>query len=131
MASLAATIMCAAAGTEVRVVESHPLPELEGAHLKVHVVEVTYGPGGQSPPHSHPCPVAGYVVEGAVRMQVSGGPEVVYKAGQGFYEDPHGVHLVSANASAKERAKFVAYFVCDHDTPLSVPAADRKAAGGQ
>src|SRR5206468_4500437 len=50
-----------------RMVMSHALPRMDGNHLGVTVVEVTYGPGGSSPPHSHPCPVIGYVVEGAYR----------------------------------------------------------------
>ncbi len=55
-----------------RLVRSHPLPKMDGDHLKVSVVEVAYGPGDSSAPHSHPCPVVGYVVEGALRMQVKG-----------------------------------------------------------
>ena len=46
----------------------------------------------------------------------------VYKAGESFYEGPNGLHMVSANASDKVPARFIAYFVCDHDTPLSVAA---------
>ncbi|MGH9764773.1 MAG: cupin domain-containing protein [Blastocatellia bacterium] len=113
-----------------RIAFSHPLPRMDGNHLAVTVVEVTYGPGESSPPHSHPCPVVGYVVAGAVRMQVKGEPEKTYKAGESFYEAPNGVHLVSANASHKEPAKFVAYFVCDRETPLSVPVPQTKAYGG-
>jgi len=30
------------------------------------------------------------------------------------------VHQVSANASDKEPAKLIAYFTCDHETPLTV-----------
>ena len=37
----------------------HALPHLDGANLKVTVVEVVYGPGQSSRPHSHPCPVIG------------------------------------------------------------------------
>jgi quercetin dioxygenase-like cupin family protein len=54
-------------------------------------------------------------------MQVKGEREGVYKAGQSFYEAPNGVHQISANASAQEPAKFLAFFVCDHQTPLLVP----------
>ena len=36
------------------------------------------------------------------------------------YEAPNGVHEVSANASHTMPAKFVAYFVCDREMPLSV-----------
>ncbi len=105
-----------------RMVLSHPLPPLSGNHLQAILVEVRYGPGEASTPHSHPCAVVGYVVEGSIRTQVQGEPEAVYKAGESFYEAPNGIHLVSANASAVEPAKFVAYFVCDHETPLSMDA---------
>jgi quercetin dioxygenase-like cupin family protein len=103
-----------------RVVLSTPLPALEGNHLKTILVEVNYGPGESSPPHSHPCAVVGYVVEGTLRTQVEGEPERVYAAGGSFYEPPNGVHAVSANASTTKPAKLVAYFVCDRDAPLSV-----------
>ena len=102
-----------------RIVFSQALPQLDPAHLQVTTVEVTYPPGGSSAPHSHPCPVIGYVLHGAVRMQVKGGVESVYQAGESFYEAPNGVHLVSANASGKEPAVFLAYFICDHSAPLS------------
>lgn len=112
------------------VVLRRALPGLNGEHLQVSVVEVRYGPGESSPQHSHPCPVVGYVVEGAYRTQVKGEAEIIYKAGESFYEAPNGVHLVSANASSKEPVRFIAYFICDHDTPLSVPAPDSKTKGG-
>ena len=118
------------AGGNSRVAFAHALPRLDGAHLKVSVVEVAYGPGESSPPHTHPCPAVGYVVAGAVRMQVKGEPEVVYRAGESFYEAPNGTHLVSANASDKESAKFLAYFVCDRDAPLGGPAAQARTSGG-
>jgi quercetin dioxygenase-like cupin family protein len=104
-----------------RTTFSHTLPALDGGKLAVDVVEVTYGPGGASPPHSHPCPVIGYVLQGAVRTRVKGQPEAIFKAGESFYEAPNGVHLASANASDTEAAKFLAFFVCDHDKPLSAP----------
>jgi quercetin dioxygenase-like cupin family protein len=112
-----------------RTVLSKSLPELDGHHLKATVVEVNYGPGESSHPHSHPCPVIGYVVEGAVRMQVKGETEAIYRAGESFYEAPHGVHEVSANASQTEPAKFIAYFMCDHEGPLSTEVPTSKDGG--
>jgi quercetin dioxygenase-like cupin family protein len=103
-----------------RVVFSHALPALDPSHLQVTTVEVTYPPGGSSTPHSHPCPVIGYVLKGAVRMQVKGGTESIYRVGDSFYEEPNGVHMVSKNASATEPATFLATFICDHAGPLSV-----------
>jgi quercetin dioxygenase-like cupin family protein len=116
---------------QARIAFSHALPRLDGAHLKATIVEVTYRPGGSSPPHSHPCPVIGYVIEGALRTQVKGEAVAIYKAGQSFYEPPNGVHMVSANASDKAPVKFLAYFVCDHDTPLSVAPPGTAPSGGE
>ena len=108
-----------------RVAFFHALPKLDGNHLQATVVEVHYGPGESSSPHSHPCAVIGYVIGGTYRTQVKGEPEAIYKVGESFYEAPNGVHQVSANASQTESVDFIAYFVCDHDQPLSseVPPA--------
>ena len=121
----------ASSAKQVRVAFTQPLPPLDGSHLKATVVEVTYGPGASSAPHSHPCPVIVYVVKGTLRAKVKGEPEAVYHAGESFYEAPNGVHEVSANASKTEAVKFVAYFVCDHDTELSVPPPGAPIAGGK
>ena len=117
--------------TADRVTLSQSLPAMKGDGLKITVLEVTYAPGAASPPHSHPCPVVGYVVSGAVRSQVKGEPEAVYRAGESFFEPANGVHLISANASRTEPAKFVVYFLCDHGTNLSVPPLDGPKADTQ
>jgi quercetin dioxygenase-like cupin family protein len=106
---------------------SHSLPPLDGSQLRATVVEVNYAPGEADKPHSHPCTVIGYVAQGAIRFQVKGGPETIYQTGESFYEPPNGVHQVSANASDKESARLIAFFVCDHDTPLTVPPIEDHA----
>lgn len=110
-----------------RVIFTTPLPKLDGNRLKAILVEVHYGPGESSAPHTHPCPVIGYVLQGAVKTQVNGEAEAIYKPGESFYEPPGSIHQVSANASATEPANLVAIFVCDHEAPLSTesPAAAR------
>jgi quercetin dioxygenase-like cupin family protein len=108
---------------------SHALPHLDGDHLKATVVEVTYAPGESDPPHTHPCPVMVYVIEGSYHSEVKGQPEAIYHPGESFYEPPNGVHQISANASDKLPVKFLAYFVCDRDTELTVPVPEAKAAG--
>ena len=122
MAMLASAMLLCSGAQEVRPVLTHALPVLDGGKLQVKIVEVAYGPGESSQQHSHPCPVIAYVLEGAVRMQVKGEPAAIFKAGQSFYEAPNGVHAVSANASTSEPVRFLAYSVCDHETPLTVPA---------
>jgi quercetin dioxygenase-like cupin family protein len=121
----------ASSAKQVRVAFAQALPPLDGGHLKATLVEVTYAPSASSAPHSHPCPVIVYVVKGALRAKVKGEPEAVYHAGESFYEAPNGVHEISANASKTEAVKFVAYFVCDHDTELSVPPPSAQPAGGK
>ena len=117
--------------TADRVVLSQPLPAMKGDGLKITVVEVTYAPGEASPAHSHPCPVVAYVVSGAIRSQVQGKPEAIYQAGESFFEPANGVHMVSANASGTAAAKFLAYFLCDHETKLSVPPVDGSKGNAQ
>ena len=111
----------AAADARVRVALAHDLPPLDGSHVKVSVLEVTFGPRGSSRPHSHPCAVIGYIVSGSFRSQVDGGAVETFVAGQSFYEAPNGVHRISANASATESVTFIATFVCDRNVPLSSP----------
>jgi quercetin dioxygenase-like cupin family protein len=111
-------------GAQDRLAISQTLPRLDGEHLGIKLVEVTYPPGASSKPHSHPCAVVAYVVDGAIRVHIKGTPEAVYRAGESFYEPPNSAHLVSANASDKERAKFAAFFTCDRDTALSVPLSE-------
>ena len=113
-----------------RIVLSKPLPKLNGDHLKAALLEVRYGPGEASSPHGHPCAVIGYVVEGSLRTQVKSEPEMFYKTGESFYEAPNGVHLVSANASSAEPAKFVAYLICDQNAPLSVDVQENVHSQG-
>jgi len=97
------------------------LPKMDGANLKVHTLEVTYPPGATSAAHRHPCPVIGYVLSGTIRMQVSDQPVAEYKAGDTFVEMPTDVHRVGANPSADTPAVFLVTFVCDKETPLSIP----------
>jgi quercetin dioxygenase-like cupin family protein len=111
--------------TGSRLAFSHALPNMRGDHLQAKVVEVTYGPGESSAAHRHPCPVVGYVVEGSVRIKIGDGAEVVYKAGEAFYEDPNSLHAVSANASRTSPARLLAMFTCDNDAALVTPEPAR------
>ena len=110
-----------AAKERARVAFARSLPALDGAKLKVTVVEVTYAPGDSSTAHRHPCPVVGYVIEGSYRTRSGDEAEAVFAAGQTFYEAPGAVHRVSANASSERPVRFLAYFVCDGDAPLTAP----------
>ncbi len=98
------------------------IPEMDGKKLIMKVADVRVPPGASSAPHTHGCAVVVYVISGAMRMQVRGGPDSVYHAGGTFFERPTDIHQVSANASATDSAHFTATFVCDHVGPLTTPA---------
>jgi quercetin dioxygenase-like cupin family protein len=120
-----------ATATVDRVMLSRSLPAMKGSDLKIIVLEVTYAPGAASSAHSHPCPVVAYVLSGAIRSQVKGEPEAVYKVGESFFEPANAVHEISANASRTAPVKFLAYFLCDHETKLSVPPIDSSKGNAQ
>ena len=78
---------------------------------QITLLTVEYAPGESSPKHRHHGQVMVYVLEGSVRMQIEGQELVTLSRGQTFYEGPEDVHLVSANASTTERAKFLVFLV--------------------
>jgi quercetin dioxygenase-like cupin family protein len=102
-----------AGDAKVTVVYDHPLPNVPGKSIKGVVVE--YGPGGSSPPHTHPSSAFIYatVLDGAIKSQVNDGPVKVYHAGENFSENPGDHHGVSANASTTKPARLLAVFVVD------------------
>jgi quercetin dioxygenase-like cupin family protein len=105
-------------GAPIRTV---PLPKMDGEHLSMRLVEVTYPPGAVSQAHRHPCPVLGYMLSGTMRMQIDDGQPQEFKAGDTFVELPTNVHRVSMNPSTDTPAKFLVTFLCDKETPLTVP----------
>ena len=90
----------------------HALPNAPGKVISSVVVD--YQPGQKSLPHRHgEAFVIAYVLEGAIKSGVNGGPVKVYKAGESWTEQPGDHHTVSANASETEPAKLLAIFVAD------------------
>ena len=89
---------------------AHALPNLEGKSMRV--VTVSYPPGGTTPGHRHgQAFVYAYVLSGHVRTQVEGEPEKVVGPGESWFEMPGAHHMVSANASKTEPAKFLVVFI--------------------
>jgi len=103
----------------VSTLMSHDLTGLPGKEAVMLTVE--YPPGGSSPPHRHDANVFVYVLEGAINMQIEGQKQVTLTAGQTFYEGPWDVHVVSANASTTQPAKFLVVMVKDKNAPVGHP----------
>ena len=98
------------------------IPNIPGKSLVA--VVVNYPPGAKSTSHRHAASafIYAHVISGAVRSQVDDQPVKVYKAGEGFSENPGAHHRVSENASETEPAKLLAVFVVDsNDAPLTIP----------
>lgn len=85
------------------------------------VLTVEYAPGASSARHRHNGNTFVYVLEGAVEMQVDGGPLVKLAAGETFYENPTDIHAVSRNASATQPAKILVFMVKDVGRPRTEP----------
>ncbi len=115
----------AAKPVEVSQAFSEKLPNVLGKTLTG--LRVTYAPGAKSSAHAHAGSVYAYVISGKIRSENSAtGPARVYSAGEGFFEPPGSVHLVSENASDDEPATLLAIFVADDGAELSRPAAPAK-----
>lgn len=98
------------------------IPNIPGKNLVAVVVD--YPPGAKSPSHHHAASafIYAHVISGSVRSQVDDQPVKVYRAGEGWSENPGAHHRVSENASATEPAKLLAVFVLDaSETSLTTP----------
>ena len=92
----------------------------EPARLTLTVRVVDVPPGGRVPEHHHGGPTIDYVLSGAVRMQLLGGPALVYQTGQTMFEPSGSLHLYSENFSLTEPAKIMLITVHDDGVPLNV-----------
>jgi quercetin dioxygenase-like cupin family protein len=80
-------------------------------------------PGGPGlPPHRHPGPAFGYVLEGEIVFEVEGEPERVVRAGESFWE-PGGdvIHYQDGNNLADAWSRFVVVMLCVPGRPMVTP----------
>ena len=80
---------------------------VEPARLTLTVRVVDVPPGGRVPEHHHGGPTIDYVLSGAVRMQLLGGPPLVYQTGHTMFEPSGSVHLYAENLSPTEPARIM------------------------
>jgi quercetin dioxygenase-like cupin family protein len=125
--TLCALLTCAitsASAIDAKVTELMTKPLEGSADKEATMILVEYPPGAKDPAHRHNASVFVYVLEGSIIMQMQGGEKVTLHAGQTFYEDPKGIHLVGENASTTKPAKFVALLVKDKGAPIFVPVKE-------
>jgi quercetin dioxygenase-like cupin family protein len=102
----------------IAVVGREKLSNAPGKALTVQIAELP--PGGKVPEHHHGGPTLDYILSGAVRMQLKGGPDVVCAAGDTFFEPADAVHLATVNLSTTLPAKIMLIHVTEDDAQLIV-----------
>ena len=106
--------------TKVTALMTQVLADFPGHEVIISTLDIP--PGGGSPPHRHPGHhIFGYVLEGAYKMKLEGGPERTLTKGDAFYEAPGELHAVSRNASDTEPAKVLVVAIAESGKPLTVP----------
>jgi quercetin dioxygenase-like cupin family protein len=88
---------------------------IDGKAARVSSLDVSYAPGGFTPPHRHPGAVFGYVLEGEFETQVEGQPLRRLKVGDTFYEPTMALHSVSRNPSHMQNVRFLAVILHPRD----------------
>jgi len=106
----------AAGGVTVREMMTQPLPTMGNRVGTVLVVE--FAPGAASPPHHHPGPVFGYVLEGAFETALDQGDPVTYHAGDIWYEPPRATHRVARNPSRTEACRILVFLILAKGQPI-------------
>ncbi|WP_027165138.1 cupin domain-containing protein [Mesorhizobium sp. WSM3224] len=106
--------------TTVRPLSCEKLPNVPGHSITTALVE--FPPNAYTPRHRHPGSVTAFVIKGALRSQMEGGPAMTYTKGQTWFEAPGTIHAFAENASANEPAELLAIFVAEDDCgPLTIP----------
>lgn len=119
LATAACLLWATASADPSATLMTRDLAGIAGKEAVMLTVEVK--PGQASKPHRHDANVFVYVLEGALIMQVKGGPSVTLHPGDTYYESPGDIHTVSQNASQTETAKFLVFIVKDKGTPVTRP----------
>lgn len=107
--------------TAVTVVQEVQPPIIpDGAHAMTIVVEFPAGDPG-SPPHRHPGPAFGYVIEGEMLFELEGQAPRVVKAGEAFWE-PGGdvIHYSDGNNRDDVPLRFTVTMLCRPGQPMLV-----------
>ncbi|MFI7418654.1 cupin domain-containing protein [Nonomuraea sp. NPDC049684] len=98
--------------------EARPPYIPEGAHVMTVVIEYPPGDPG-APPHRHPGPAFGVVLEGEMLMELEGEPERVIRAGEAFWE-PGGdvIHYQDGNNRDDVPLRFTVTMLCEPGKPM-------------
>jgi quercetin dioxygenase-like cupin family protein len=99
-----------------------------GAHAMTIVVEFPPGDPG-TPPHRHPGPAFGYVLDGEMVFEIEGEPERVVRAGEAFWE-PGGdvIHYQDGNNRDDIPVRYTVTMLCEPGKPMLTLVDDDELA---
>ena len=89
-----------------------------GQQTVVNVLQ--FAPGSREDRHTHPGPLAGYVLEGAFTLETEGQATVTYNAGDSFYVEAGKAHRGANQASVP--LKLLATLFVEKGKPLLSPS---------
>jgi quercetin dioxygenase-like cupin family protein len=122
-------LSCPAGAQDTAPVPVEPLPPISRAVLQTLAlpasdhsatfVLVDLAPNVAVGRHSHPGPVAAYLIYGSLEVVIDGQPAQVFTAGQSFMMPADAIH---DERSAAVGTKIVASFVLPPEAPISIPA---------
>lgn len=101
------------------IAEKEIVEKVDGKDAKATIIEVTLEPGQSSPPHRHPGPVFGYILEGEYEWGLNDQPAKLLKVGDTFYEPTMSLHRVSRNPG-KTRTRVLATMLHPRDAKALV-----------
>lgn len=108
--------------------EARPPSFRDGAEVMTVLVEFPPGDPG-TPPHRHPGPAFGFMLEGEMLFELEGEPERVIRAGEAFWE-PGGdvIHYQDGNNRKDIRSRFVVTMICEPGKPMLTLVDDEELA---
>jgi quercetin dioxygenase-like cupin family protein len=105
-------------------------PPFVPAVAEVATIVVEFPPGDPgTPPHRHPGPAFGYMLEGEMLLEIEGQPERVVHAGETFWE-PGGdtIHYQDGNHRTDVRSRYTVTVICPPDQPMLVLVDEEELA---
>jgi quercetin dioxygenase-like cupin family protein len=95
--------------------EDSPIP---GYQMIMNIVEIPAS--SREVRHTHPGPLAGYILEGTLILENEGHPTTTYKAGESFFVAANTIHQGINMSSAP--VKLLATLMFEKGKPATVPA---------
>jgi quercetin dioxygenase-like cupin family protein len=101
------------------LLSQHDVPSMPGWETRLYMIE--YPPGASAPPHTHPVPGAGYLLEGRFESAFEGEAPSVTLAGHGFIDKADVVHTVFRNTDPDRPLRFLMAYTIRKGDPVMVP----------